>query len=240
MDHRSIELVFNDYISRFESRFDRLIYEGDGPTECSPVTCVNPIDGDRKPASVGLPIPGVEMTIRDLSGNNLADDEVGEICVRGDNIMKGYWNRPEETAASFHNDWFRTGDLGYRDADGYFYIVDRIKDMIIVNGMNVYPRVVEEVLYQFDPIQEAAVIGEPHDLHGEIPVAYVALKEGRQTSTTEVRAFCRERLGNHQVPRKVFFLEALPKNAAGKILKRELRKQGELERGIDSRNNQIQ
>ena len=222
-------------MSQFEQRFGKLIYEGDGPTECSPVTCVNPIDGIRKPASVGLPIPGVEMCIMDKDAKKLPDEEIGEICVRGDNVMKGYWNRPEETAESFHKNWFRTGDLGYRDNDGYFYIVDRIKDMIIVNGMNVYPRVVEEILYQFDPIQEAAVVGEPHDLHGEIPVAYVSLKENKQADTADVRSFCRERLGNHQVPRKVFFLDSLPKNAAGKIVKRELRKQGELERGIDSR-----
>ena len=219
----------------FEKRFGKLIYEGDGPTECSPVTCVNPIDGERKPASVGLPIPGVEMCIMDKDANEIANEEIGEICVRGDNVMKGYWNRPEDTAETFFGDWFRTGDLGYRDDDGYFYIVDRIKDMIIVNGMNVYPRVVEEVLYQYDVIQEAAVIGEPHDLHGEIPVAYVALKDNKQADTADVRSFCRERLGNHQVPRKVFFLDSLPKNAAGKIVKRELRKQGELERGIDSR-----
>ena len=224
-----------EIMKRFEDRFGKLIYEGDGPTECSPVTCVNPIDGERKPASVGLPIPGVEMRIMDKKASELANDEIGEICVRGDNVMKGYWNRPEETAESFHGDWFRTGDLGYRDNNGYFYIVDRIKDMIIVNGMNVYPRVVEEVLYQFNVIQEAAVVGEPHDLHGEIPVAYVSLKENKHADTADVRSFCRERLGNHQVPRKVFFLDSLPKNAAGKIVKRELRKQGELERGIDSR-----
>jgi long-chain acyl-CoA synthetase len=176
------------------------------------------------------------MCILDQDAKELPDGDIGEICVRGDNIMKGYWNRPEDTAQSFYGDWFRTGDLGYRDNDGYFYIVDRIKDMVIVNGMNVYPRVVEEVLYQFEPILEAAVVGEPHELHGEIPVAYVSLKEGQQTTTANVRAFCRERLGNHEVPRKVFFMDGLPKNAAGKILKRELRKQGELERGIDSRN----
>jgi long-chain acyl-CoA synthetase len=222
-------------MKNFEKRFGKLIYEGDGPTECSPVTCVNPIGGERKPASVGLPIPGVEMCIMDGDANEITNEEIGEICVRGDNVMKGYWNRPEDTAESFFKDWFRTGDLGYRDSDGYFYIVDRIKDMIIVNGMNVYPRVVEEVLYQYDVIQEAAVIGEPHDLHGEIPVAYVSLKENRQADTADIRSFCRERLGNHQVPRKVFFLDSLPKNAAGKVVKRELRKQGELERGIDSR-----
>jgi long-chain acyl-CoA synthetase len=227
-----------ELMKRFEARFNKFIYEGDGPTECGPVTCVNPIGGVRKPASVGLPIPGVEMRIVDLQGNELPNDEVGEICVRGANVMKGYWNRQQDTAESFFGDWFRTGDLGYRDADGYFYIVDRIKDMVIVNGMNVYPRVVEELLYQFALVQEAAVVGEPHELHGEIPVAFVVLKAGMQADAASVRAFCRERLGSHQVPRKVIFLDALPKNAAGKILKRELRKHGELERGVDSRSDE--
>ncbi len=224
-----------ELMKKFEQRYGKLIYEGDGPTECGPVTCVNPIGGVRKPASVGLPIPGVEMSIRDSRGEPLPDNEIGEICVRGDNVMKGYWKRPEATAESFWGSWFRTGDLGYRDEDGYFYIVDRIKDLIIVNGMNVYPRVVEEVLYQHPAIREAAVVGEPSESHGEIPVAYVALHEGAQADGSEIRRFCREHLGRHEVPRKVFFLPELPKNAAGKILKRELRKQGELERGVDSR-----
>ncbi len=224
-----------ELMKKFEQRYGKLIYEGDGPTECGPVTCVNPIGGVRKPASVGLPIPGVEMSIRDNQGEPLPDDEIGEICVRGDNVMKGYWKRPEATAESFWGDWFRTGDLGYRDSDGYFYIVDRIKDLVIVNGMNVYPRVVEEVLYQHPAVREAAVVGEPNERHGEIPVAYVALQPGEQVDGSEIRRFCRERLGRHEVPRKVFFVDELPKNAAGKILKRELRKQGELERGVDSR-----
>ena len=219
----------------FEERFGVPVLEGDGPTECSPVTCVNPIDGERKPASVGLPIPGVQMAIMDEEGNSLTDDEIGEVCVRGPSVMKGYWQLPEATGESFFGEWFRTGDLGYRDSDGYFYLIDRIKDMIIVNGMNVYPRMIEEVLYRHPDLAEAAVVGEPHDMHGEIPVAFVVAKEGRQLSGSEVRAFCREHLGKHQVPRKVHVIDALPRNAAGKILKRELRKQGELERGIDSR-----
>ncbi|MCB1734878.1 MAG: long-chain fatty acid--CoA ligase [Gammaproteobacteria bacterium] len=218
-------------MNAFEQRFGLAIHEGDGPTECSPVTCLNPIGGERKPASVGLPIPMVEMAIRDLNGKPVADGEVGEICVRGANVMKGYWHLPEATAESFWDDWFRTGDLGLRDGDGYFFIVDRIKDMIIVNGMNVYPRMVEEVLYEHPAVSEAAVIGAPHESHGEIPVAYVALKAA--ATSAELRAFCRDRLGPHQVPRRFTVLDALPKNAAGKIVKRELRKQGELERGVD-------
>jgi len=224
-----------EIMRQFEQKFGKLIYEGDGPTECSPVTCVNPIGGVRKPASVGLPLNGVEMIILDNGGNELPRGEVGEICVRGASIMKGYLNHPEETAASFFEDWFRTGDLGSEDSDGYFYIVDRKKDMIIVNGMNVYPRIVEEVLYKFEPIREAAVVGEPNDLHGEIPVAFVTLNEGAECDSATVRSWCRDHVGNHEVPRKVFFLDELPKNAAGKILKRELRSHGELERGVDSR-----
>jgi long-chain acyl-CoA synthetase len=223
-----------ELMRRFEARFQTLIYEGDGPTECSPVTCVNPVDGKRKPGSVGLPIPGVQMCILNNNGVEVPDNDLGEICVRGNSVMKGYWKQPKETAAAFHGDWFRTGDLGCKDDDGYFYIVDRIKDMIIVNGMNVYPRVVEEVLYQCDAVQEAAVVGEPHRLHGEVPVAYVVLKQGRKADSGTIRAFCREHLGPHEVPRKVIFLDVLPKNAAGKILKRELRKHGELERGVDA------
>ena len=222
-------------MQRFEQRFGKAIYEGDGPTECSPVTCVNPIGGLRKPASVGLPLPNVEMAIFDAHGNPVPNNEHNEICVRGPSVMKGYWNQPEQTHASFFGDWFRTGDLGYRDDDGYFYIVDRIKDMVIVNGMNVYPRVIEEILYQHPAIKEAAVVGEPNELHGEIPIAFVVLQAGRELSGVDVRKFCTEHLGRHEVPRKVFFLAELPKNAAGKILKRELRKHGELERGVDSR-----
>lgn len=222
-----------EVMNRFEERFGVLIYEGDGPTECSPVTCVNPIEGLRKPQSVGPAIPGVEMKIMDETGAEKPCGEIGEICVRGPNVMKGYWKQPEETAASFFGEWFRTGDLGTEDEDHYFYIVDRIKDMIIVNGMNIYPRMIEEVLYRHDAVREAAVIGEPHKLHGEIPVAYVALVEGRTVSDRDLKAFCLKHLGRHEVPRYVVFMNELPKNAAGKIVKRELRKQGEIERGID-------
>ncbi len=221
-----------ELLERFETRFGFPIVEGDGPTECGPVTCVNPPAGPRKPGSVGPSVPGVEMAIFDSEGRPLLDDEIGEICVRGVNVMKGYWNRPEATAESFFGDWFRTGDLGYRDADGYFFMVDRIKDLIIVNGMNVYPRMVEEVLYRHPDILEAAVVGEPHPSHGEIVVAHVVPREGRALDAAAVRAWCREHLGAHQVPRKVVIRDSLPKNATGKILKRELRRAGEIERGV--------
>lgn len=222
-----------EIMRRFEEKFCKNIYEGDGPTECGPVTCVNPVGGLTKPGTVGLPIPDVEMRIVGEEGvESLPIGEVGEIAVRGPNVMKGYWNQPEETAAVFRDGWFLTGDMGTEDEDGYFSIVDRKKDLVIVNGMNVYPRMIEETLYQFAPINEAAVVGEPNDLHGEIPVAYVSLVEGAAASEADIRAYCREHLGRHQVPRKIYILPQLPKNATGKILKRELRKQGEVERGV--------
>ncbi len=222
-----------ELMKRFEQRFGVAIYEGDGPTECSPVTCVNPINGTRKHASVGLPVPRVKMSIRDKQGQEVATGTIDEICVRGPSIMKGYWKRPAETAESFYGDWFRTGDLGYQDADGYFFIVDRIKDMVIVNGMNVYPRKVEDVLYRDARILEAAVIGEPNKTHGEIPVAFIVLQPGQSAGSADIRRFCAQHLGAFEIPRKFIFVDALPKNAAGKILKRELRRHGEIERGIE-------
>ncbi len=222
-------------MEQFEQRFALPILEGDGPTECSPVTCVNPVDGIRKPASVGLPVPDVEMAIFDDAGRRLQTDEIGEICVRGPNVMRGYWHLPEATAETMLGDWLRTGDLGYIDEDGYIFMVDRKKDLVIVNGMNVYPRMVEETLFRHPDILEAAVVGEPHESHGEIVVAHVVPKEGAELDDKTVKAWCREHLGQHQRPRKVILRESLPKNATGKILKRELRKEGELERGVDSR-----
>jgi long-chain acyl-CoA synthetase len=222
-----------DVLRRFETLFGKKIYEGDGPTECSPVTCVNPVGGLAKPGTVGLPVPGVEMRIVGDEGvEPLPLGEVGEIAVRGPNVMQGYWKQPDATAEVFRDGWFLTGDLGTEDEDGYFAIVDRKKDLIIVNGMNVYPRMIEEVLYRFPPIREAAVVGEPNDLHGEIPVAYVALDVPGSADEAAIRAHCRDNLGHFQVPRKIFILPELPKTATGKLLKRELRKHGEVERGV--------
>jgi len=223
-----------EVLTSFEAKFSTKIYEGDGPTECSPVTCVNPIDGLQKIGTVGLPVPNVEMCIFDELGNELPHGEIGEIAVRAPSVMKGYWNMPEATAESFKGDWFLTGDLGTEDNDGYFSILDRKKDMVIVNGMNVYPRIIEEVLYRFEGILEAAVIGVKDKTHGEIPVAYIVLKEAVSADSSDVRAWCRQYLANYEVPRKVIFMKQLPKNGAGKIVKRVLNKQGEVERGIQS------
>jgi long-chain acyl-CoA synthetase len=221
-----------DVMNKFTEKFGKVIYEGDGPTECSPVTCVNPIGGETRAGSVGFPVPDVEMKILNEHGDEMPTGEIGEICVRAPSVMKGYWNQPEETAASFFADWFRTGDLGQVDADGYFYIVDRKKDMVIVNGMNVYPRVVEEVLYTHPHIIECAVIGVPHKSHGEIPEAWVVVEPGVSLEAADLRKFCQNHLGQHEIPRRFHQIEALPKNANGKINKREIRKQGEIERGI--------
>jgi long-chain acyl-CoA synthetase len=222
-----------EVMSQFEKRYNVPIYEGDGPTECSPVTSVNPIGGKRKPGSIGLPIRDVKMKIVDLRGRDLPDNAVGEIVVSGPNVMKGYFKLPEETRNSFFGQWFRTGDLGMKDEEGYFYIVDRIKDMIIVNGVNVYPRHVEEVLYRHPSVAEAAVIGVPHRRSGETVKAFLVLKPGAETTGAEIRKFCLQNLGGFEVPRQVVFTDSLPKSSTGKILKRELRKDGEIERGID-------
>lgn len=222
-----------DVMRRFEAMFGKKIYEGDGPTECSPVTCVNPVGGMIKPGTVGLPVPGVEMRIVGEDGRQeLPHGQIGEIAVRGGNVMKGYWNLPEATREVFRDDWFLTGDLGTQDEDGYFSIVDRKKDLIIVNGMNVYPRVIEETLYRFPSVKEAAVVGEPHELHGEIPIAYVVLEQAQAATEAEIRAWCRAHLGRHEIPRKIVLLAELPKNASGKILKRQLSRHGEVERGV--------
>jgi long-chain acyl-CoA synthetase len=217
----------------FEQRFAVPILEGDGPTECGPVTAVNPPEGPRKRGSIGPPLPGVEMRVADADAKTLPDGEYGEVCVRSPAVMRGYWGLPEETAEAFFGDWFRTGDLGWRDEDGYFYLVDRIKDLIISNGINVYPRIIEEVLVRHPAVAEVAVVGEPHRTHGEIPVAYVAAAAGQTPDPSELKALCREHLGSHEIPRRIEVVEKLPKNAAGKILKRELRRAGEVERGVE-------
>jgi len=221
-------------LRQFEAKFGIRLYEGDGPTECSPVTCVNPIGGVTKPGTVGLPVPGVEMKIVDESGQDLPIGLVGEIAVRGPNVMKGYWNQPEATAEVFLDGWFLTGDLGHCDDDGYFSIVDRKKDLIIVNGMNVYPRMIEEVLHDYPGMREVAVVGEANVRHGEVPVAYVVVDNTENTSERDLRDYCRGLLGRHQLPKRFVFLQELPKNAAGKILKRELCKLGEVERGVQA------
>jgi len=207
----------------FESKFGIPLLEGYGLSEASPVVSKNPIHGVRKPGSIGLPIPHVEMSVQDDSGKMLGVGEIGEICVRGGNVMMGYWNQPEETARAIRNGWLLTGDTGYRDVDGYFYITDRKKDMLLVNGNNVYPREIEEIIYQYPGVKEAAVIGVPDARRGEQPVAFVAAIEEQTLDEPAILQHIRTKLADYKVPKKVIFLPALPRNAAGKILKTALR-----------------
>jgi long-chain acyl-CoA synthetase len=212
----------------FEQRFNTIIVEGDGPTECSPVTSVNPPSGVRKAGTIGLPVKGVDMRIFDENDREMPVGEVGEIVVRGDNVMLGYHNQPEATAEAMRNGWYHTGDLGTVDADGYFTIVDRKKDMLIVGGINVYPREIEEHLYTHPAIADAAVIGAPDPLRGDEVVAVISLKPDAVLTAREVRDFCRASLANYKVPRRVEFREQLPRSGTGKVLKRLLRKEMDL------------
>lgn len=199
------------------------LIEGYGLSEASPVVAVNPVQGPWLAGSIGVPIPGVEVTVQDDSGAVVADGVDGEICVRGGNVMQGYWNAPEKTAETLVNGWLRTGDIGHRRPDGYFVITDRKKDMLKPNGINVYPREIEEVIYRFPGVREAAVVGEPCERRGERPVAFLSLDEGCVLDEHALHEFLRGQLADFKLPRRVVVLPALPRNATGKILKTELR-----------------
>jgi long-chain acyl-CoA synthetase len=209
----------------FSQRFGDIVRQGYGLTECSPYAAVNPFQFAPKLGSIGTVFPGGELAVRDLvSGAFLAPGKVGELVVRGPHVFKGYWNHPEATTEAFVDHWLRTGDLGYQDEDGYFFIVDRLKDMIIVGGENVYSREVEDVLMGLEPLREVAVVGDPDPDKGEVVHAYVSLKEGMVTTEAEVIAYARKFLTAIKVPKYVTFLDELPKSATGKILKRQLRR----------------
>ena len=207
----------------FEGAFGCIILEGYGLSETSPVASFNHPDAKRKPGSIGTPIEGVEMRVVDSSGSDVGAGEVGEIAIRGHNVMKGYWGRPEATAEAIPDGWFRTGDLARVDEDGYFYIVDRKKEMIIRGGYNVYPREIEEALYEHPAVAEAAVIGIPDASLGEEVGAAVALKPGCDASPEELRAFVKERVAAYKYPRHVWLVDQLPKGPTGKILRRSVK-----------------
>ena len=210
-------------LKEFEAKFHIPLIEGYGLSEASPVVTKNPLDRTRKAGSIGLPIPNVEVCIQDDAGRELGTNEVGEVCVRGGNVMLGYWKQPEETAKVMRQGWLLTGDIGYRDAEGYYFITDRKKDMLLVNGINVYPREIEEILYQFPGVKEAAVVGKADPRRGEQPIAFVAPNEGVVLDEKALQQFVRRKLADYKVPRKVVILPALPRNATGKILKTTLR-----------------
>ena len=206
----------------FEQKFNVRISEGYGLSEASPVTCFNPIDKERKAGSIGQSIVNVENKIVNELGEELPVGEVGELIVRGPNVMKGYYKMPEETAYAIRDGWLYTGDLAKKDEEDYFYIVDRKKDMIIVGGYNVYPREVEEVLFAHPNIVEAAVLGYPDTNLGEAVHAYVVLKE-QTTTPEEIQAYCAQHIAKYKVPKVIEILDELPKNATGKILRRSLK-----------------
>jgi long-chain acyl-CoA synthetase len=206
----------------FERAFGAIVLEGYGLSETSPVASSNHPGMERKPGSIGTPIEGVEMRVVDEDDNPVPQGEVGEIVIRGHNIMKGYWQRPDATEEAMRGGWFHSGDMARTDEDGYFYIVDRKKDLIIRGGYNVYPREVEEVLYEHPKIREAAVVGVPHDEWGEEIGAAVVLHEGEELAPEEVGAYVKERIAAYKYPRVVWFLDELPKGPTGKILKREI------------------
>jgi long-chain acyl-CoA synthetase len=212
-----------EVMSAFERRYGVTIQEGFGLSETSPVASFTMLDKPRKAGSIGYPVWGVEMGIVDENDRLLPDGERGEIVIRGHNIMKGYWQRPDATEEAMRGGWFHSGDMARTDEDGYFYIVDRKKDLIIRGGYNVYPREVEEVLYAHPAVLEAAVIGVPHESHGEEVKAVVVRRPGASLDAEGVIAFCRERLAAYKYPRVVEFRDELPKGPTGKILKRELR-----------------
>ncbi|RBY96553.1 long-chain fatty acid--CoA ligase [Blastococcus sp. TF02-8] len=209
-----------EVMRNFEQEFGCIILEGYGLSETSPVASFNHPHAERKPGSIGTPIEGVEMRLVDDDGKDVPQGEVGEIAIRGENVMKGYWQRPEETEKAIPDGWFRTGDLARQDEDGYFFIVDRKKEMIIRGGYNVYPREIEEALYEHPAVAEAACVGVPHPDLGEEVAAAVALKPGQEADPQELQAWVKERVAAYKYPRHLWLVDALPKGPTGKILRR--------------------
>ena len=212
-----------EVLNAFNKNVGIPLLEGYGLSETSPVACMNPLNGERKPGSVGLPIGDVQFQIRNDDGFVLPVGDPGEICIKGHNIMMGYWNNLEATEASIKDGWLLTGDIGHLDNDGYLYITDRKKDMLLVNGINVYPREVEEIIYQFNGVSEVAVVGINDPRKGDFVVACIVPDEGFKIDEIELKSFLKTKLAAYKLPRKIIIMEALPRNATGKILKTELR-----------------
>ncbi len=214
-----------ELINEFERRYDMKIIEGYGLTENSGGACLTPTEGVRKVGSAGVPFEGVEIRIFDESDGELPAGATGEIVVRSDGVMKEYWNKPEETARTLHGGWLHTGDMGRLDEDGYLYIVDRKKEMIIRGGENIYPKEIEDTLYTHPKISEVAVIGVPDAKYGEEVMACVVPQEGTDVTSEAVIEFCKQNMASYKVPRYVKFMDYIPKNVIGKVTKKELKKQ---------------
>jgi long-chain acyl-CoA synthetase len=214
-----------EIVEPFERKFGGRILEGYGLTEASPVVSAHRLSGPRRIGSVGRAIPGVEISIQDDLDRPLSAGELGEVCVRGRNVMVGYYRNPEETARTVRAGWLHTGDMGRLDDDGFLFIVERKKDLIIRGGFNIYPREVEEVLYAHPKVAEAAVVGMKDPLMGEDVLAFVVLRSGERASAEEIGAFCEGRLARFKCPKQIRFVESLPKSPIGKILRKELRTQ---------------
>lgn len=213
-----------EIINKFKELTGAEIIEGFGLTEASPITHLNPLRGKRKPGSIGLPFPGTDAAIVDMEVGSISvpQGKIGELVIRGPQVMRGYWQRPDETATALRNSWLYTGDIAYMDEDGYFFIVDRKKDMIITGGYNVYPREIDEVLYEHPKVQEAVSLGVPSKTRGEHIKAYIVPKQGEEITQEEIIHFCRKKLASYKVPRKVEFRRELPKSMVGKVLRRIL------------------
>lgn len=216
-----------EVMMQFEKVTNAEIVEGYGLTEASPVTHLNPLKGQRKPGSIGIPMPGTEAAIVELEGGAVPvpTGKMGELVIRGPQVMVGYWNRPDETASAIRNTWLYTGDIAYMDEDGFCFIVDRKKDLIISGGYNIYPRDVDEVLYEHPKVKEAVAVGIPHPTRGEIVKAFVVPKDGESLEQSDIIEFCNHRLAKYKVPRRVEFRTELPKTLVGKVLRRALRQE---------------
>jgi long-chain acyl-CoA synthetase len=213
-----------EVMQRFERTFNCLVIEGYGLSESTCRSSFNPPDTRRRPGSCGMAI-GNEMRVVDEEGREVGYGELGEIVLQGENVLKGYYKNPEANKTAFRDGWFHTGDIGYRDADGFFYIVDRKSDMIIRGGENIYPREIDEVLYQHPAVAAAATIGVPDDLYGEEVAAFIVLKDGAEATEEEMISYCREHLADFKCPKTVRFVADIPKGPTGKLLKRELTRQ---------------
>jgi acyl-CoA synthetase (AMP-forming)/AMP-acid ligase II len=212
-----------EVMKKFETTFNCPVVEGYGLSESTCRSTFNPPDERRRPGSCGLPI-GNEMKVVDDHDDEVREGELGEIVLRGENILKGYFRDEEATRRAFRGGWFHTGDIGYRDQDGFFYIVDRKSDMIIRGGENIYPREIDEVLYQHPAVAAAATIGVPDQLYGEEVTAFIVLKDGMKIGEDALIDFCRQRLADYKCPKAIHFVREIPKGPTGKLLKRELAK----------------